>query len=129
MAHGIQIKNALNVVTLDTSTRVSNLIMAGTVGVNSGSSQPGGSGTSFVGRSAYQNFPGATNTSGVWNEAEFGLWVSGQTTVTGAGSQLFEHIYIEFRYQGANNVSQFRIRYESPIQNKQMTYKYIGFGF
>jgi len=129
MAYGIQIKNANNQITMDTSTRVSNLIMSGTVNVNSGSSQPGGPGTFYVGFSAYQNFPGATNTGGTWNDAEFGLWIAGQTSQTGAGANTFEHIYIEFRYQGANNVSQFRIRYETYHQNKAMTYKYIGFRF
>jgi|TARA_R110002074_G_scaffold55025_1_gene136919 hypothetical protein len=124
MAYGIQIKNSSNNITLDTTTRVSNIVVSGTISVNSGTTQEGGYNTVY---SDYVNFPGSTNTSGVQTTAEFAVWVAGQTTSTGAGASLFEHIYIQFRYY--SSTSQFRIKYQTYIQNKAMTYKYIGFRF
>jgi hypothetical protein len=113
MAYGVQIRNSSGTLTLDTSTRVANVISSGTVSITASTS----SGFYWLGTSSSIALTGMTTS----NTGEYDVWLANNPS--GIAATLLEGCTIN---RGTNS---FTVTYQSFTQNSSVTLKYMGFRY
>lgn len=114
MAYGVQILNANGDLTLDTTTVVSNSLVLGTVGINSGTTLSGGY---YTGTSSAISCPGMSTT----NTDVIEVWLG--NNATGQAGSLNEGCIVN---RGTN---EFTVSFRSLTANTNISLKYYGYRF
>jgi len=126
MAYGIQIRNALGNITLDTTTRSANLIVSGTVSVTTSATKTG---NYYEGLSTAISFPGITQA----NTNIFEIMLIPKFVYLGTtGSSIAEHVVILRPSDiGAGNPanSTFKFRFYGVVASVTKSFTYWGFRY
>lgn len=114
MPYGLQIRNASNQITLDTSTVVTNSLVFGTVSINSGTTA---SGSYYTGTSSSISCPGMTTS----NTNVIEVWLG--NNATGQAGTLNEVCTVN------RGTDSFTVSYRSLTANSTINLKYYGYRF
>ena len=124
MAYGIQIRNADGDLTLDTTTRCSNIIVSGTVSVTTSSSATA---YYYIGLSSPIAMPGILN----GNDSEYEVWMS-PTFSLSTSNILAESVSIERPGDIASGDpadGYFKLRFNGSAPSTTKTFTYYGFRY